>query len=257
MSWRQEETHRGLMKKVGVQLKGEDNVRKFARNLLPGFVFVKKTTFDKNNTDVDAPLGYIRDLRRLVGTLLDQYKKQDMLTWHTNTIPINEIWIKIGGDHGKQSLKITLQIANVAKPNAKRNVVVTALAPVRNSHENLKQMFNEIGLCKEIEMLRDFTWEGKNIVVFLNEDYEFLTKVYGISGAAGTFPCLWCHMPRRQMHSDQPLYYSMERSLDGLEKDFNTFFNFNSDKKDTARFNNCLHSPIIQIPLDLHICTFF
>eukprot|EP00731_Ephydatia_muelleri_P003032 Em0001g3032a len=35
-------------------------------------------------------------------------------------------------------------------------------------------------------------WKGYNIRVFLSGDYEFLSAMYGTSGASGKQPCLWC-----------------------------------------------------------------
>ena len=26
-------------------------------------------------------------------------------------------------------------------------------------------------------------------------DYEFLTNMFGLSGASGRYPCLWCEIP--------------------------------------------------------------
>ena len=37
---------------------------------------------------------------------------------------------------------------------------------------------------------------------------EFLpTKGYSLSDATGTFPCLCCHMPSRNMQSNQPTHW--------------------------------------------------
>ena len=44
---------------------------------------------------------------------------------------------KLGGDHGKNSLKFTLQIANIERPNARQNTVFIAIAAVCDSHENI------------------------------------------------------------------------------------------------------------------------
>ena len=50
--------HRELMKKVGAKFKGEDDVRKFARSLLPDFVVVKKTIFDQDNIDTSVEVPF-------------------------------------------------------------------------------------------------------------------------------------------------------------------------------------------------------
>ena len=54
------------------------------------------------------PYGRIKDLPRFVDSLLDSYDEQNLLTWQEGAIPQDEIWVKIGGDHGKNSLKFTL-----------------------------------------------------------------------------------------------------------------------------------------------------
>ena len=68
----------------------------------------------------------------------------------------NEIWVKIGVDHGKNSLKFTLQIANISNPNAGNNTAVIAVAAVRDSHDNMVR-FLEGGLgddlCTAVSLL--------------------------------------------------------------------------------------------------------
>ncbi len=43
------------------------------------------------------------------------------LTWHGGKIPENEVWIKLGGDKGGGSFKMTFQICNVTHPNSPVN----------------------------------------------------------------------------------------------------------------------------------------
>ena len=52
-------------------------------------------------------------------------------------MPKDEIWIKIGGDHGGNSFKICLQVLNVDNPNAKENTNVIACMQAKDNHENL------------------------------------------------------------------------------------------------------------------------
>ena len=72
---------------------------------------------DGNGKHVDVPYGKITDLPAFTDSLLDQYAENDLLTWHDGVIPEDEIWVKLGGDHGKQTFKLTLQIANTLHPN--------------------------------------------------------------------------------------------------------------------------------------------
>ena len=48
-------------------------------------------------------------------------------------------------------------------------------------------------LKTQIDELGAMTWQDKVIKVFVFGDFWFLSKLYGISGPAGTHPCLWCH----------------------------------------------------------------
>ena len=41
--------------------------------------------------------------------------------------------------------------------------------------------------------------DGEKHQIFLFGDYDFQCKVFGLSGAAGTNPCLWCYTTKQQM----------------------------------------------------------
>ena len=86
--------------------------------------------------------------------------KKNLLTWRDGSIPGDEIWVKIGGDHGKNSLKFTLQVANTAKPNTRHNTLVIAIAAVRDSHENMVR-FLEGELGSDIKALQSHSWRNK------------------------------------------------------------------------------------------------
>ncbi len=253
LSWRQEGKHRKIMKKMGIKIKGDAAVRKLSKTIVTDFVQADMTSFVVEQKEKKAVLGYINNLQALIINLLDSYDEEGMLTWHDNTIPQDEIWVKLGGDHGKNSLKLTLQIANLEKPNAKRNVVVIGMAPIRDTYENLKTMINFCQLEKEIKSVESLTWKNKKIVFLLTGDYEFLTKMYGLSGAAGTFPCLWCLIPRKQLHSVKP-NASVARSLEDLKTQNGIFVrDYKEDKKEAARCYNCIQLPLLDISLN-NIC---
>ena len=59
------------------------------------------------------------------------------LTWHDEIIPTEEIWVKIGGDKGGTSFKMSLQIVNVPKPNSVQNSCVFTLFEAPDSAYNL------------------------------------------------------------------------------------------------------------------------
>ena len=62
--------------------------------------------------DKSTPFLIIHDLHAFTKRLLDDHSKNNMLTWQNGTIPEEEIWVKIGCDHGRDSFKISYQILN-------------------------------------------------------------------------------------------------------------------------------------------------
>ena len=48
---------------------------------------------------------------------LDQYEEVNQLSWHDGAIPQNEIFIKVGGNHGGDSLRFILKVGNVKTLN--------------------------------------------------------------------------------------------------------------------------------------------
>ena len=83
-----------------------------------------------------------------------------------------------------------LQIANTAKPNTRDNSVVIVIAAVHDTHENMVR-FLEGG--SDIKALQSHSWRNKTIKVFLNGDYEFLCKIYGLSMAPTRVFGALCH----------------------------------------------------------------
>ena len=59
------------------------------------------------------------------------------LTWHDNTIPSSEVWIKVGGDKDRGSFKLNMQVVNVSKPNSTRNSTLLAVFQAGDSTTNL------------------------------------------------------------------------------------------------------------------------
>ena len=255
LSSRKGRIHSKLLKNVGVRLEGEGKIKHITRAIVEDFVQCKLKTFHKEDCSEaeEVPYTKIRNIPKFLDKMLDAYEDKNMLTWHDGTIPENEVWVKLGGDHGKHSLKLTMEIANTQAPNSKLNTVVIAFAPIKDTHANLISFLEvEGGLLDEITQLQTHTWKGKSIKLFLNGDYEFLSKVYGISGANGTYPCVYCLVTRNKIHSKmEPCQL---RTLTLLKADSQRYINQEKvDKSLVSNFNNCLHSPLF--PIDLtHAC---
>ena len=153
---------------------------------------------------------------------LTDLKTNNLLVEHP-FIPSDEIHLKIGGDHGGDSFKGSLQVANVEHPNQESNTVIWTIMEAKDYLSNLL-------LCLErfkshIDQFMKIKWESKIIRIFMFGDYEFLCAMYGLSGASGRHCCLWCEIPKEMLKvkpSDRDESYS-RRTLDSLDRDLSLF----------------------------------
>ena len=60
----------------------------------------------------------VTDLAGCVMDTLDKFEAQNLLTWEDIAIQEDKIWLKVGGDHGRGSVKMSLQIANIKSQNS-------------------------------------------------------------------------------------------------------------------------------------------
>ena len=175
------------------------------------------------------------------------FEAQALLTWHNNAIPEDQIWLKVSGDHGGGTFKMSLQIANMQSP--KRNTFMICMANAKYSGYNVKEI-----LCtyrKEIDALENMTWKGKTIKLHMFGDYDFLCNVYGLSGAAGTYPCLWCYTTKSKMqtpHKSQPQV--LDRHRRGIKWDHCAFKRDGKDETKAAKHHNVIRCPVFQTELD-------
>ena len=103
-----------------------------------------------------------------VSNLLNQYQDKEKLTWHNQTIPDDEIWIKIGGDHEGDSFKLDLKVANVDNPNSKDNTFLIRMVECEDSNENLRKIL--VPVKDQINALDAMAWNDKKLRVFLFGD---------------------------------------------------------------------------------------
>ena len=195
LSWQQHRAQKRFLKSIGVNLACEKKERQEQKEAMFGDVVTETVDLilvneDKSEVEKPTAVGRIEDITKLVTQLLDQYNKEGKLTWHNDTIPQDEIWVKVGGDHGGGSFKLTLQIANIANPNSKHNTCLFLISNCKDIPENLRRL---LGLFDEqFTTLQTTTWRHKKIRLFFYGDYDFLLKIYGISGAQSTHPCIFC-----------------------------------------------------------------
>ena len=59
------------------------------------------------------------------------------LTCHDGIIPSNELWLKLGGDKGHGSFKLTLQLVNTPHPNSIKATTLVSVFKAGDSTTNL------------------------------------------------------------------------------------------------------------------------
>ena len=65
---------------------------------------------------------YVHDVCEFVHKRLDDLDDAGQLHWRNATIPPDEVWVKIGGDHGGGSFKVKFLREISSKKNQAKNV---------------------------------------------------------------------------------------------------------------------------------------
>ena len=254
LSWSKYRDLKRIMRSIGVKHESEQKERLLRAEAVIGQIKVEEHSVNfRNPTTGDdecrtEPVGYIDDLTDFVPKLIDQYKKANQLTWHKN-IPDDEIWVKIGADHGGDSFKIFLQIANIKKPNSKHNTQLICICKCKDTFENMKIVINP--MREQLQTLQNMTYrysdtEEKKIRLWLFGDYDYLIKTFGLSGAAAVHPCLWCTSTRsnNQLPPNKRRQFS-QRTLKQIKRDLKKWHKAGSDKKKAKYFNNVIHKAFL------------
>ena len=142
----------------------------------------KKSTSGKHLQVILRPWAYLYNLVAHVIKRFDDIKASNQQIIHSFITP-GEVHVKIGGDHGGNSFKMCYQIANIKNPNRKENTVVFSLFEAKDSRSNLRVCLARFQ--PQVNMLQSVKWENNSVRVFMYGDYEFLSAMYGISGANG------------------------------------------------------------------------
>ena len=254
LSWAKYRQYRKFLKSLGVRLDSEKRERELQNSVLSGKITVQKKPlhfYDKQTNQAskrETPVAAIENLEHFVSNLLDQYQQTNTLTWHNDTIPRDEVWIKIGGDHGGESFKMMLQVANIISPNAKQNTHLVCIVDCKDTPENIREVL--LPMKTQITNLQKMMWNEKKIRLFLFGDYDFLLKMYGISGAQSTHPCLWCKASKTQTQKapvEQPTV--PVRSLQNIKSDHMKYHKAGSKKQTAKAYNNVTLAPVWDIEL--------
>ncbi|XP_070548414.1 uncharacterized protein [Ptychodera flava] len=256
LTWYQFRKLKQWLRKWKLSLRSEAEDRKEFATLTPPiytehlpFMFTIKTSTGKQASEIRlAPLAGC-DILHLVEEHLSANERLCRLTWHEGSIPEDIIQVKIGGDKGGGSMKFAFEICNLDHPNAKENTVVWLMFEASDNHHNLKLALENY--ANSINTLNGYKWKQYTIESILCGDYEYQTKLYGLSGAAGKHFCLWCNITKE--NSQKPLAErgrQTPRTLESIKAAYSRFVSNGSKLKDASKFMNCIHQPLIEIPID-------
>ena len=137
---------RKILRKAGITSASENSERKEQEHIVQDNIVVEDRHLffpDEPSTTgqslKETPIVYAKDLCSFVTDLLDKYNEQQLLDFHNGNIPDVQIWVKIGGDHGGNSFKLCLQIANVKSPNSRDNTFIITMFNGKDTAENLRR----------------------------------------------------------------------------------------------------------------------
>ena len=88
--------------------------------------------------------------------LLKSWLQGWRLTWHEGFIPASEVWIKIGGDKGGGTFKMSFQIVNIDTPNAVHNTCVFSCFAADDSVTNFHVALDRFK--EQIEHMHGMKW---------------------------------------------------------------------------------------------------
>ena len=82
-------------------------------------------------------------------------------------------------------------------------------------------------------------------------DYELLCSSYGLSGASGVRPCLFCLSPKstfQEPKSERPTHEA--RTLLGLAEDYKRFCEDGARIRRAKEFNNVIRPALLLVPIE-------
>ena len=156
---------RRLLKRCNVELQSEQGICQFIATKLPAYTAERIAMVSGQGEVQHTNCVHFPDLVAIVMHYLDWHDAKGLLTWHEGAIPDDQIWVKIGGDHGGGMFKSCLQIANVAHPNSITRTIPIIVFSEKDSPANLE---TAIGRYRQqvTNLLTEQTWHGKSFDVF-------------------------------------------------------------------------------------------
>ena len=252
LPWHSFRSLRRWLTEFNMCLASEGSMRQAMADQLPFDLTAEYVPLQTKSGIKGRPCIIIKDLCGMVEHFYYANKKLGNLTWHG--LPESEIWVKIGGDHGGKSFKLSFQLVNVSNPNSPLNTVPFIVFQAKDTPANLATML--LPYAEQVKQLQSSQIDGKAVRLTLFGDYEFQTHVYGLSGASAVHPCLKCCITKADMQlAPENRQTSPEkRTLKTLEWNFQQFTAAGSKLAKAREFNNVIRPALLPIDV-VNACT--
>ena len=90
------------------------------------------------------------------------------------SVPEDEFWVKVGGDHGDHSFKFSFHLVNVMHPNSLHNTIPFFVCASKDSPSNLSTAFQLY--TEQIQTFKTTKCKGKQIKISLFGDHHFQAR---------------------------------------------------------------------------------
>ncbi|XP_072017401.1 uncharacterized protein [Amphiura filiformis] len=183
---------------------------------------------------------------------MERLDKSGKIT-NRGVIPDDEVWIKVGGDHGKGSFKVAMSVCNTANPNSSYNTICILLLEGSETKANVQRVLPLI--VDQLMSLEDMTWRGKKFRLWVNGDLAFLVNIYGINGCQSRYCCVYCEESKSEFSISKDGRVPVEnRSLERMKEDVRKFCKAGGRKESSKDLSHSIiHPPIFPVPID-HVC---
>ena len=250
LPWSQLRKLRRWLHEFGVEMESEKTVRTFIASKLPSYTAKELPMTDKDGGVTMIATVLFPNLVDIVIFFLDQLQDSSRLTWHGGAIPESEIWIKIGGDHGGGSFKLSFQIVNTEHPNSLTNIIPFCIFNGKDTPANLETALGQYR--PQLQQLQQTSWKGKTMKIYLFGDYEFQTVNFGLSGSSGLRPCLHCLCTKKSMELESDAREEAEReprTLASLASDHSQYVAAGSKLAQAKKYNNVIRPIVLPVSI--------
>ena len=270
LTWKQQMRLNRFLNPLGMRQASQAKQRDLKSDLIGDHLIGYKINFESRDSDnelISLPLPYVavKNIQLFVFERIDAYRDTGMLSWHTSiagSLPHHKIYIKVGGDKGQGSTKITLQVCNTPKPNSPNNTLIIAVFEAADTYTNLGIALD--GIEQQLEALDGMKYmckscrEGqesdcgqgciKDLELCGSGDLDFMAKVLGIAGASSTHPCTYCKINKNDMKYPKSERGTFEmRTQKNLRDDYLDFAKSGCNINEQSKYSNVINPPLLHI----------